>query len=181
MESAMSTNHSFRMLSEITEFATFTAAEQRYIRRSLDVGLHRQDAVGRWARHGEEAATIGIQARRYRTLDLIRACVPDDLEIDAVESWAGLLISIAASDLSEGRIASFAAFRFLYERLIGAGVRPWLPSVFCAAAALPSLHPNRRMLLLQSIKGYEAVAPGWSSLEPLFYPEWVEKVSEAVC
>ncbi len=174
----MPQNHSFRLLSEMREFATFSAAEQRYIRRSLDVGLIR-DAVARWARSGEEAA-IETQARRYRTLDFIRACVPDDLEIDAVESCVGPLITIAASDLGEGKIASFAAFRFLYERLIGAAVRPWLTSVFCAAAALPSLHPDRRKLLLQSLKGYEAVAPGWSSLQPLFYPEWVEKVPEAV-
>lgn len=176
----MAQKHSVRLLSEMSEFATFTAAEQRYIRRSLDVGLNRRDAVERWARNGDEAATIGNQARRYRMLDLIRACVPDDLEIDAVESCVGPLITLAASDLFDGKISSFAAFRFLYERLVGPAARPWLPSVFCAAAALPSLHPDQRKLLLQSIKGYEATAPGWSSLDPLFYPEWVEKVSEVV-
>ncbi len=176
----MALKHSFRLLSEMKEFATFTAAEQRYIRRSLDVGLDRHDAVERWARYGAEAQAIGAQARRYRMLDLIRACVPDDLEIDAIESCVGPLITLAASDLGEGKIASFASFRFLYERLVGPMSRPWLASVFCAAAALPQIHPDQRKLLLQSIKGNEAVAPGWSSLEPLFYPEWVEKVPEAV-
>ena len=176
----MTQTHSVRLLSEMSEFATFTAAEQRYIRRSLDVGLSRRDAAARWARNTDEGAQIGSQAKRYRTLDLIRACVPDDLDIDALESCVGPLITLAASDLSDGRISSFAAFRFLYERLIGPAARPWLPSVFCAAAALPNLHPEQRKLLLQSIKGYEAVAPGWSNLEPLFYPEWVEKVPEVV-
>ena len=172
--------YSHRLLTEMSEFATFTAAEQRFVRRSLDAGLTRHDPVERWARNCEEVATIGAQTKRYRMLALIRACVPDDLEIDAVESCVGPLITLAASDLSEGRLGSFAAFRFLYERLVGPAVRPWLPSVFCAAAALPNLHPDQRKLLLQSIKGYEATAPGWSSLEPLFYPEWVEKVPEAV-
>ncbi len=176
----MTQKHSHRLLAEMSEFATFTAAEQRFVRRSLDVGLTRHDAIERWARNSEEVATIGAQAGRYKMLDLVRACVPHDLEIDAVESCVGLLVTLAASDLSEGKIGSFAAFRFLYERLVGPAVRPWLPSAFCAAAALPNLHPDQRKLLLQSIKGYEAAAPGWSSLEPLFYPEWIEKVPEVV-
>ena len=66
--------------------------------------------------------------------------------------------------------------RFLYERLIGASSRPWLPAAFCAAAALPHLHPDRRRILLQSISESAATAPGWSSREPVFWPEWVEKV-----
>jgi hypothetical protein len=180
MESTMTQKHSLRLLTEMSEFATFTAAEQRFVRRSLDVGLSRNDAFIRWARNTEEVATIRAQAKRYRTLDFIRGCIPDDLEIDALESCVGPLFTLAASDLAEGKIGSFAAFRFLYERLVGPAIRPWLPSVFCAAAALPSLHPDQRKLLLQSIKGHEAAAPGWSSLAPLFYPEWVEKVQEAV-
>jgi hypothetical protein len=176
----MAQKHSVRLFSEMSEFASFTAAEQRYIRRSLDVGLNRRDAAGRWARNADEVTQIGSQAKSYRMLDLIRACVPDDLDIDAVEACVGPLIALAAFDLGEGKLSSFAAFRFLYERLVSSEARPWLPSVFCAAAALPNLHPDRRKLLLGSIKGYEATAAGWSSLEPLFYPEWVEKVPEAV-
>ena len=60
--------------------------------------------------------------------------------------------------------------------LIGAGARPWLPGAFCAAASLPHLHPERRRALLQSISEAAATAPGWSSREPTFYPEWVEKI-----
>ena len=43
-------------LSEMKEFASFPAATQRYIRRSLDVGLDRQDAMLRWPRDVVEAA-----------------------------------------------------------------------------------------------------------------------------
>ena len=47
---------------------------------------------------------------------------------------------------------------------------------FCAAAALPHLHPEKRRTLLQSISEAAATAAGWSNREPCFYPEWVEKV-----
>ena len=73
-------------------------------------------------------------------------------------------------------MTSFSAFRFLYERLIGAEVRPWLPSLFCSAAALPHLHPELRRQLLQSISEAAATAAGWSSRQPAFFPHWVEKV-----
>ncbi len=79
-------------------------------------------------------------------------------------------------DLGQNRLNSFSAYRFLYERLIGAGSRPWLPGAFCAAASLPHLHPERRRALLQSISEAAATAPGWSTREPTFYPEWVEKI-----
>ena len=34
-------------IAEIKEFAGFPAATQRYIRRSLDIGLEREDAIAR--------------------------------------------------------------------------------------------------------------------------------------
>ena len=83
-----------------------------------------------------------------------------------------------AFDLGQDRLPNFAAYRFLYERLIGASARPWLPAAFCSAAALPHLHPDRRRLLLQSISESAATAPGWSNREPAFWPEWVEKVDQ---
>ena len=70
--------------------------------------------------------------------------VPDDSGLDAVEPFFAPLVTISAFDLGQDRLASFGAYRFLYERLIGANVRPWLPGAFCAAAALPHLHPEKR-------------------------------------
>ena len=49
------------------------------------------------------------------------------------------------------------------------------PALEQAAAALPQIKPERRKHLLQSISEAAATAPGWSSREPSFYPEWVEK------
>lgn len=163
-------------LAEMKEFAGFSASTQRYIRRSLDIGLDRDDAMARWSRDLVEAASIRAQARHYDRLHEIRAMVPDDSGLDAVEPFLGPLTTVSAFDLGQQRITSFSAYRFLYERLIGAAVRPWLPGAFCAAAALPHLHPELRRKLLQSISEAAATASGWSSRQPAFYPYWVEKV-----
>lgn len=176
----MDRKQSTQMLGEMKLFASFSAAEQRFIRRSLDVGLGRGDAVACWSRNGSETVAIDAQARRYRMLGPIRACMPDDEAPDEAEAFLASLITLSASDLREGKIASFDAYRFLYERLVGAAARPWLVGAFCAAAAQPGLHPELRKQLLQSIPVMDVIAAGWSIRAPLFFPEWVEKVPEAV-
>lgn len=167
-------------LNEMREFGGFSKGTQRYIRRSLDIGLGRRDAVARWSRDVGEAASIRAQDRVYRRLDHIRANVPDDCALDAMEPMMAALITMTAFDLGQDRLGCFASYRFLYERLIGASVRPWLPAAFCSAAALPHLHPGKRRLLLQSISEAAATAPGWSNREPMFVPDWVEKVDVPV-
>jgi hypothetical protein len=167
-------------LVEMKEFAGFAAATQRYIRRSLDIGLGRRDAMKRWSRDVGEAASIRAQERVYRRLDHIRDFVPDDSGLEAMEPMMGPLVAITAFDLGQDRLPDFASYRFLYERLVGAAVRPWLPAAFCSAAALPHLHPDKRRTLLQSISEAAATAPGWSNREPSFFPEWVEKVDLTV-
>lgn len=166
-------------LAEMKEFAGFAAATQRYVRRALDIGLDREDALQRWSRDVVEAASIRAQYRLYDRLPDLRATVPADSGIAGVEPFLGQLVTISAFDLAQGRLTSFSAYRFLYERLIGATVRPWLPSAFCAAAALPHLQPDMRRRLLQSISEAAATAQGWSTREPAFFPYWVEKVDSA--
>ena len=92
---------------------------------------------------------------RTRLVLNLRNMVPYETKIDG----SALLITLSAFDLGQDRLPNFAAFRFLYERLVGAAARPWLPSAFCAAAALPHLHPDRRRTLLQSISESAATAP----------------------
>ncbi|MBF9151287.1 hypothetical protein [Novosphingobium jiangmenense] len=161
-------------IAEMREFASFTPAEQRYIRRSLDVARGRSDAIARWARSREEGASIREQADIYREIALIRQLLPHAEGIDSVEPLFGPLLRLTAFDLAQDRIAGFSAYRFLYERLIGAVARPWLPGAFCGAAALPVIRPDRRRALLQSISEAAATAHGWSLREPVFYPEFVE-------
>lgn len=180
MEFAMDRNQSSQLLAEMKQFAGLSGAEQRFIRRSLDVGLKRCDAVRCWARNAAESATIEDQARRYRIIELVRACVPDDDSMEATECFLAPLITMSVADLAEGKLAGFESYRFLYERVIGPEVRPWLLGAFCAAASMPSIHPKMRKQLMESIPLQAVTAAGWSIQDPLFYPEWVEKVAEAV-
>ena len=151
------TNTAAMTIAEMREFASFTAAEQRYVRRSLDIGLGRCDAFRIWGRSAGENAAIRSQYVTYQELKVLRGSIPVDSSFE--------------------RIDCFSAFRFLYERLLGADVRPWLPSAFCAAAALPQIRPERRKMLLQSLSEAAATAPGWSDRAPSFYPEFIEEVA----
>jgi hypothetical protein len=162
-------------IAELREFAGFTACEQRYIKRSLDVGLGRQDAFKLWARDAGETASIRAQYVVYQELKCLRGTVPAETGFEAIEAYMGKLLRVAAFDLAQERLSCFSAFRFLYERLLGPEARPFLPSAFCAAAALPQIRPDKRKHLLQSISEAAATAPGWSARAPSFYPEWIEK------
>ena len=162
-------------INELREFAAFRPAEQRYIKRSLDIGLGRQDAFKLWARDASELSSIRSQYVAYQDLKSLRAMLPDDNGFDGLEAFMGKLVRMTAFDVAQDRLTCFSAYRFLYERLLGAKVRPWLPSAFCAAAALPQIHQQRRKTLLHSISEAAATAPGWSESEPRFFPEWVEK------
>ena len=163
-------------LSELKEFASFDAGAQRYIRRALDVAFDRSDALAVWSRDIVEAASIRAQSRVYHILPELRRRAPNVNGLDQLDGFIGTLIRVSAFDLGQDRLISFGAYRFLYERLLGAGVRPWLPAAFCAAALLPQIHPGKRRALLQSMSEAVATAPGWSAREPAFFPEWVEKV-----
>lgn len=163
-------------LAEIREFAGFDAASQRYIRRSLDVAFDRNDAIALWSRDLDEAESIREQMDLYEGLPYLRERIEKPFGIDPARLFLGDLISLSVFDLGQARLAGFGSYRFLYERLMGAQVRPWLPAAFCAAAAMPALAPARRRALLQSISEAAATAPGWSPREPIFMPEWVEKV-----
>lgn len=168
------------ILMEMKEFAAFPKGTQRYIRRSLDVGLRRRDAVARWSRDAGEEAAIRAQYRIYEAIEGIRGLVPADPGPDGLAPLMSPLVAVSAFDLAQGRLPSFASYRFLYERLIGAAARPWLPSAFCAAAMLPHLHSEHRRRLLQTLDAPTIAASVWSGLEPVFLPEWVDKIDAVI-
>ena len=161
-------------IAELREFASFTEDEQLFIERGLDVGLGRGDAFKQWSRRAGDKAAIRQQYLAYRELRALREAIPGETSLDGVQGFLGALLRITAQDLAQEQIASFSAYRFLYERLLGARARPWLPAAFCGAAALPQIRPSRRKMLLQSLSEAAATAPGWSDREPCFYPEKVE-------
>ncbi len=158
-------------IAELREFASFTEDEQLFIERSLDVGLARGDAFKLWS---GDADAIRSQYLAYRELKALREAIPCESSLEGVQDFMGTLTRITAQDLVQEQITSFSAYRFLYERLLGARARPWLPAAFCGAAALPQIRPCRRKTLLQSLSEAAATAAAWSEREPCFYPEKVE-------
>jgi hypothetical protein len=161
-------------IAELREFASFSESEQLFIERGLDIGLGRGDAFKAWGGHKADKASIRSQYLGYRELKALRDQLPSETTTDGLDTFMGPLLRVTAQDLATGQLESFSAYRFLYERLLGAKVRPWLPAAFCAAAALPQIRPGQRKILLQSLSEAAATAPGWSDREPCFYPEKVE-------
>lgn len=161
-------------IAELREFASFTEEEQLFIERGLDVGLGRGDAFKAWSHQAGDKVSIRQQYLAYRELRSLRDAAPCETSLDGIQDFMGTLLRITAQDLAQEQISSFSAYRFLYERLLGARARPWLPAAFCGAAALPQIRPARRKMLLQSLSEAAATAPGWSEREPCFYPEKVE-------
>jgi hypothetical protein len=163
-------------IAEMQEFANFSPQAQRYIRRSIDVALNRNDVLRFWPRNAAEEAAILAQIKTYNRLQDIRQIIPISPDVSASEILLAPLISISIFDIGQAALPTFSSYRFLYERLLGAAIRPWLPSAFCAAAASPHIQSGKRKELLQSISEIAATAPAWSDREPTFYPEWVEKI-----
>jgi len=161
-------------IAEMREFAGFEAAERAFIERGLDIALGRGDAFKTWSRVPGDKAIIRSQYLAYRELRSLREAIPEANAMEGVAFFLGALIRISANDLAQEQLASFSAYRFLYERLLGAAARPFLPAAFCGAAALPQIRPERRRILLQSLSETAATAPAWSQAEPGFFPEKLE-------
>lgn len=161
-------------IAEMREFAGFAEYEQEFIERALDIALGRGDAFKSWSTSAEDQRTIRGQYLAYRELKRLRGAIPGSESFDGIEDFVGTLVRISAQDIAHERLDSFSAYRFLYERLLGAAVRPFLPAAFCAAAALPQITPERRRLLLQSLSEAAATAPAWSRKEPSFFPEKID-------
>jgi hypothetical protein len=161
-------------VSEMREFASFTDAEQRFIKQSLHVSKNETAQLERMERTTDERYLILAQSELYAVLPTIRDAVPENFCFDGIQTFMARTTVLAAFDLHRSKIRSFSAFRFLYERLLGARARPWLPAIFLSAAALPHIKPDKRKILLQSISEQAVTAPGWSRQEPTFFPEWID-------
>ena len=89
-------------IAEMREFASFTAAEQRYIRRSLDIGLARRDAFALWGRSPAECMSIRGQYVAYQDLKTLRGPLPDESSLEGIEAFCGKLTRLAAFDMAQG-------------------------------------------------------------------------------
>lgn len=170
--------HASPLIAEMNEFASFTPREQRFIKLSLEIASDPKECEGlflRWSRSLPESRDIISRQEAYVDIGNIKELIPENFSAENIKILMGPLIDLSNYDLNQRYIDSFSAYRFLYERLFGATLRPWLPAAFCAAAAMPNIEPDRRRLLLQSITEAAATAARWSKREPDFFPDWVEK------
>src|SRR5688572_18349037 len=110
-------------IAELREFASFTEDEQLFIERGLDVGLGRGDAFKTWSRGAGDKASIRQQYLAYRELRSLRETIPCETSLEGVQDFIGSLVRITAQDLAQEQLDSFSAYRFLYERLLGARAR----------------------------------------------------------
>lgn len=156
------------IFAEIQEFTCLSVEAQYYIRRSLDVARGDQSSIERWSRDSHARSAIHAQIQLYRRLDELRAmlgkCRPT-----GDGALLSILIELTSFDLGSGGLDGFAAYRFLYERLLGGRARDWLPSAFCAAAMMPHVRLMQRIALLRSLS--EATVTRWADTEPRFFPK----------
>src|SRR3546814_13094781 len=111
----------------------------------------------------DEARSSRNQARTYRWRDHVVRLLAEERYLE----MAAPLTEISIFDLSQRQIRSFPAYRFLYERLIGGAVRPWLASSFGAAAVLPLLSPRPRGELIGTLAEDEVLRTDWPREEQL--------------
>ena len=156
-------------ISEMREFAGFTPTEQFFIARSLDLALERHPLRSGSAVTAPASMTR-TQLAEYKALRAQRNALRTHASDDALRNFFGALVDVSAQDFARGHLSSFAAYRFLYERLLGSSVRPYLPASFCAAAALPIIEPERRKELLGSVDEAIVITAHWSSRPPAFFP-----------
>jgi len=159
------------MFAEMQEFGSFGIEAQRYICRSLDVARSPDLSPADWARNECEAHNIYAQKQAYRLLPGIRAALPGSDGLLDAEAFLFPLIAVSVFDVTCGPIASFAEYRFLYERLFGPGVRPWLASAFLAAASSPHFPSEIRQALVKSVNS--GLTDCWSSAQPVYQPHWL--------
>lgn len=162
-----------QILREMKEFAQLPVRSQRYIRRSLEVCCGDPNLARRFARNPLEVRSVETQIALYARIEAVRAATPVDDRSASILQFIELIAPMAEFDLTQRKIDSFAAFRFLYERLAGPASRPWLLNIFTHCATLPHLDPALRFSLLKSIDRESAAASNWSPREARFLPEWV--------
>jgi hypothetical protein len=164
-----------RMLVELKEFMSFSPCAQRYIRRSLDVASNNPDTFSRWVRGQSEHDSIEQQFKFYSVLEEIkkRLYTGDANKITTSDILIGKLAIIAIFDIKQMSLNGFSEFRFLYERLLGARIRPHLPSIFTVAAYQPIFTPDERLYLSDGITDEMIATASWSKTEPVLFPEWI--------
>jgi len=137
---------------ERAEFADFSREEQLHVIRAIKMADSMSNGASSLAagiaalrnkdssRLGAALVTIeaGALAQAYITaLAELKQAIPRDGEVTANASFLKSLIWLTLRELEQGMIERYSPYRFLYLRLIGREIQPFLPSAFLAAVSLP--------------------------------------------
>lgn len=160
------------IIDEMRLFAAFSTDTRRYIVRALDFGLPRGEPMKRWAGSFFDIGPLLARADLYAAIPDVRRLLTGGLALERSAPAFIVIQRCADFDLSWNEMADFASFGFLYERLFGPGVRPWLTSVFTAAATSPNIVQEAGSAMLRTVTMFDG--PEWNSGEPAprFMPEW---------
>jgi hypothetical protein len=156
---------------ERDEFRRLGRAAQIYIVRALDFGLPRNDPMQRW--QASDLMGMAMQlahANVYFHLAEIRERIRDQKQFDSEFSDWELIRLCARIDIKHDEMGNIAAFRFLYERLFGPPIRPWITSVFLEAATSPVLTADWRRRCVLSVTDAD-LDDNDDRTMPLFYPD----------
>lgn len=138
--------------AERAEFATFSREEQLHIIRAIKMADSFSNAASTMAagiaamqlkdssRLGAALVTIkaGDLAQAYvAALGTIKRGIPRDGEATANATFLRDLIWLTLRELEQGLIERYPPYRFLYERLVGREILPFLPPAFLASVSLP--------------------------------------------
>ncbi|MDR7102308.1 hypothetical protein [Croceicoccus sp. BE223] len=136
----------------------------------MDFALPRGDYMARWPTSFFDLHTNHTRAKVYsgipRVRPLPKVSGPLPLGVKA------LLDRCAAYDLQHAEMQDFVAFEFLYARLFGAAVRPFLPAAYMAAASSARLPLTTQRAAMGGIAMHEQIADTFDPEEPSFFPEW---------
>lgn len=152
------------------QYARLPLASRRYIVRALDFGLKRGDYMARWAGSFFDMPTNLARADVYSGISIVRPTI--SVGAGLPESVDVLLRRCTGFDLQFEEMSDFTAYNFLYERLFGAGIRPYLAAAYSAAASSPTLTADARRKALSGITMFEQTEENFGGDEPQFYPEW---------
>lgn len=151
-------------------FLEFTPATRRYIVRALDFGLTRGDPTKRWTRDFCDLPIVLVTSNIYGCVAPVREFLAKGGQLERWTTELAALQRVADFDLQYDEMVEFEAFGFLYERLFGPKVRPWVTSLFCGAATSPKVCWDHGVAALRSLT--LNAGPGWNDgrPEPSFLP-----------
>ena len=155
---------------EREDFDRLAEDQKLYIVKALDFGLPRDGAMDRWARRGLESALELARLDIYMPIPEMRERLLDAKPVTArLKGW-DLIRRCVSFDCQWEPMRTVAAFRFLYERLFGPPIRPWITSLYLAEVTSPGALREWREACISSVTAYDL--DDHDDMSPnLFFPD----------